>query len=359
MRLSKPHTSRRGRTVAITVSCALLVAGAAGGAYALANPVTVEQPATVEIPTGAVEFGDLVGTKRVNGSLVYADIRPLLSDLGGTLTDIAAQDAIVERGGVLYRLDDTPIVLMIGALPAWRSFEEGMSDGRDVTQLEQNLKDLGFFAGEPDEKFTAATARAITAWQRAAGLAETGAIELGRVMFAPTSVRIAALSAAVGDRLAPGGEVGQISGLEKIVAIDVLTGDQALAVVGTQVSVSLPGGVTTTGTITAVGAAYDKQTANGTTRVLPVTIVVDDPSVAAAAQEGPAGVDLISQTRTGVLSVPLDALIAIGPRDYAVQVVADDGTLRTVPVQTALFAVGRVEVTGDLSSGDRVVVTAP
>jgi multidrug efflux pump subunit AcrA (membrane-fusion protein) len=65
-------------------------------------------------------------------------------------------------------------------------------------------------------------------------------------------------------------------------------------------------------------------------------------------------VDLVAQERRGVLSVPVEALLAT-TTGYAVTVV-DGAAHRQVAVRTGLFARGRVEVTGDLRAGDRVEV---
>ena len=64
------------------------------------------------------------------------------------------------QGSTLYRVDNLPVVLMTGPLPAWRSFSAGMSDGPDVAQLESNLIALGDARGlfsAVSDHFSAAT----------------------------------------------------------------------------------------------------------------------------------------------------------------------------------------------------------
>ena len=57
----------------------------------------------------------------------------------------------------------------------------------------------------------------------------------------------------------------------------------------------------------------------------------------------------------GVLAVPVEAVLALAEGGYAVEV--DDGTARRlVGVELGVFADGMVEVTGELSPGDQVVV---
>ena len=56
---------------------------------------------------------------------------------------------------------------MYGDTPAWRDMSPGISRGRDVAQLEQNLKALGYFDGTPDGSYTSATTTAVKNWQNA------------------------------------------------------------------------------------------------------------------------------------------------------------------------------------------------
>ena len=345
------------RTTALGVVGVLAVGGAVYAGTLLApHPADAQQPAAAPPPTAAVQQGDLTGTKRIAGTLAYAGIRPFNGGVGGTITWLPNVGDVIDRGGVLYRVDNTPVILMIGDLPAWRTFESGMDDGPDVLQLEQNLKDLGYFDGEPDEKFRWSTEEAIIAWQKDTGQEQTGQIDLGRVVFAPRAVRISELTPLLGDKLPEGGALGKVSDGDKNVTANVNLVDQSMASAGTTVTITLPGGITTTGTITSVGTPQDQDGQNGKTTVIPIVITLADQSAAGAFQQATVGIDLVSATRTGVMSVPLNALIATGDKQYAVQVVGADGTIRTVPVTTGLFAGGRVEVTGDLQAGDRVVI---
>ena len=108
---------------------------------------------------------------------------------------------MIGRGGTLWRIDDLPIVLMYGSVPAYRTLEQGVSDGPDVAELNQNLIDLGFDpygAIADDESFSEATAAAVKRWQKAEGLPETGEVELGRVVFAPGARRVTDVKVTLG-----------------------------------------------------------------------------------------------------------------------------------------------------------------
>ena len=88
-----------------------------------------------------------------------------------------------------------------------------------------------------------------------------------------------------------------------------------------------------------------------------MTVTLTDASATANFQEVSVTVDLPSQKREGVLSVPVGALLALSPDQYGIEIVAPDGTTRKVAVSVGLFAGGRVEVSGEgVSEGQRVVV---
>ncbi len=105
---------------------------------------------------------------------------------------------MVARGGTLYRLDNLPVVLMYGTVPAYRRLAQGVSDGPDVAELNTNLERLGYGAVAGEDSFSSTTAAAVERWQRAEGLKETGVIELGRVAFAPGALRVTEVHVALG-----------------------------------------------------------------------------------------------------------------------------------------------------------------
>ncbi|MGH2824088.1 MAG: peptidoglycan-binding domain-containing protein [Thermoleophilaceae bacterium] len=169
--------------------------------------------------TVAVTRQTLVERETVQGTLGYAGTRTVLNRLAGSSADDSASDdtpsknsgstpddspsagsgtvtalrrpgSVVRRGGVVYRLDGEPVVLMYGSIPTYRDLETGVAEGRDVRQLEENLTSLGFDPGAVDDSFTSTTASAVADWQESAGLPETGSVELGRVVFLPGPRRI-------------------------------------------------------------------------------------------------------------------------------------------------------------------------
>ena len=151
--------------------------------------------------TANVTRRTLSESSTVSGTLGYGTTLELYDRLGGTFTWLPSVGAVIGRGGTLWRIDDLPVVLMYGSVPAYRTLEQGVSDGPDVSELNENLIDLGFDpygAITDDESFGEATVAAIKRWQRAEGLTETGEVELGRVVFAPGARRVTAVKVALG-----------------------------------------------------------------------------------------------------------------------------------------------------------------
>jgi peptidoglycan hydrolase-like protein with peptidoglycan-binding domain len=151
--------------------------------------------------TASVTRRTLSESSTVDGTLGYGATLELYDRLAGTFTWLPSVGAVIVRGGTLWRIDDLPIVLMYGSVPAYRRLKDGVSRGPDVAELNRNLVDLGFDpygAITDDESFGEATAAAVRRWQKAEGLTETGEVALGRVVFAPGARRVTAVKVTLG-----------------------------------------------------------------------------------------------------------------------------------------------------------------
>jgi hypothetical protein len=288
---------------------------------------------------------------------------PSSSGGSGTVTALPRPGSVVRRGGALYRLDGEPVVLMYGATPAYRDLELGVEEGRDIRQLESNLAALGFDPGAIDAEFTSATAAAVTDWQESAGLPETGAVELGRVVFLPGARRIGEHRTSVGTALSAGSEVLDTSSTRRVVTIELDAALQSLARKGDRVQVTLPDQSTVRGRIADVGrVAREKESADAADAgagaeqelVIDVTVRLRSSRGLGRLDEAPVSVGLAQESRKDVLSVPVEALVARRGGGYGVELAAGR---RIVPVETGLFAGGYVEVSGSgIPEGARVVV---
>jgi hypothetical protein len=280
----------------------------------------------------------------------------------GTVTALPRPGSVVRRGGALYRLDGDPIVLMYGSTPAFRDFESGMGDGRDIRQLEQNLAGLGFDPGIVDETFTSTTASAVSDWKESVGLSGTGSLELGRVVFLPGPRRVGERKTSVGSVLAAGAEVLDTSSTKREVAIELDASLQSLARKGDRVEVTLPDTSTVRGRITEVGRVAREKEGSGSETdpnaeqelVIDVTVELRSTRGIGRLDEAPVAVGLAQESRKHVLAVPVHALVARRGGGYGVELATSH---RIVPVQTGLFASGYVEISGSgVREGTRVVV---
>lgn len=121
----------------------------------------------------------------------------------------------------------------------------------DVLQFETNLAALGYTGFTVDERFTDATVRAVKRWQKAFGLAETGTVGVGDVIYSAGKVRIgqpgARLGAAVGE------DTLTYTGTARKVVVNASAADAGWAVRGTVVGITLPDGKSVKGEVASVG----------------------------------------------------------------------------------------------------------
>ncbi|WP_155369124.1 efflux RND transporter periplasmic adaptor subunit [Catellatospora vulcania] len=323
------------------------LAAAAGLAVGLPKLSGDEQAAAAGPPeTATVTRQTLADTETKSGTLGYGTEHTVGARGAGTVTWLAAEHAVINRGKALFRIDDQPVVLLYGALPAYRQLRSGV-EGADVKQLEQNLKALGYDGFTVDREFTSSTASAVRAWQEDLGLPETGVVDPGRIVFASGPVRVDALSAAVGDLVQPGTPILTRSGVDRAVVVELEVADERLAEVGAVVQVELPDGRRVPGKVSRVQTVVAPGVNGGDpTTNLEVTVSLAAKDAVQGFDQAAVDVEFTAETREGVLTVPVAALLALAEGGYGVEVVEGGGS-RIVAVETGLFAAGRVEVSGD------------
>jgi peptidoglycan hydrolase-like protein with peptidoglycan-binding domain len=278
----------------------------------------------------------------------------------GTVTALPGAGSVIRRNIALYRLDGDPVVLMYGSTPAYRALQAGVSDGRDVEELEQNLAALGFDPGAVDGSFSSTTAAAVSDWQEALGLDQTGAVELGRVVFLPGPRRVGERKTSVGSVLGSGSEVLETSSTKRVVSVELDASLQSMARRGVGVEVTLPDGATVRGRITRVGrVAREVDSGSGDPAaeqalVVDVTIELRSKRGIGRLDQAPVGVGLAQDSRRNVLAVPVNALVARRGGGYGVELARSH---RILPVEAGMFADGYVEISGSgIREGARVVV---
>ncbi len=202
--LDAPGHGRRLTRRRVAVG-ALVVAAGAIAAVVLLGGGHGKPPPTTGVPAGdttaVVARRTLTESSSVDGTLGYGATMELYDRLSGTFTWLPAVGATIGRGGTLFRVDNLPVVLMYGSVPAYRPLKKGVGDGPDVAELNRNLIALGYdpYGAIGDlESFGEATADAVRRWQKAEGLKETGEVELGRVVFAPSARRVTTVHVTLG-----------------------------------------------------------------------------------------------------------------------------------------------------------------
>jgi hypothetical protein len=325
--------------------------------------------ATAAAATATVERRDLTERAELDGTLGYGDPWEVTLSAPGTITALPALGSIVDRGQSVVEVDGRPVPLLLGDRPLWRELGPGVDDGADVALVEANLVALGVVDASDltvDETWTSATTEAVRGWQEALGLDETGRIGPGSVVVEPSAVRVVDHPAALG---APAsGPVLEVGGTTRQVTLDLEATRQDLVTVGQAVDIVLPDGTVTPGKVAAIGTvATAGEDSNGDLpgggsgdATIAVTVSLDDPAAAGSLDAAPVTVRVVTSAATGVLAVPVDALLALSEGGYAVERVLADGTTTLVGVELGAFADGFVEITaaGDLAEGDQVEVPA-
>jgi peptidoglycan hydrolase-like protein with peptidoglycan-binding domain len=326
---------------------------------------------SVPTATATVTRRDLVQRSTVSGTLGYDDARAIVDSRPGTITSLPDEGRILRPGAVLFRVDEQPVVLFAGRKPAWRPLVEGVSDGRDVRQLEQNLRSLGYDDDRQlaiDSHFDASTAAAVARWQEDLGVAATGRVGLGDLFFLPGTRRVGTVTVALGDRVGPGARVMTTSSTRRLVSAQIDAGDQEDVTVRDKVTIDLRNGTTTTGTITDVGKVASvaggktgdgQMASDSTSSIITVEVRPDRPAAVGTLDQAPVDVGVTSERAKDVLAVPVSALLALRGGRYGVEVVRD-GTTSVVVVTPGLYSDGGyVEITrGRVKAGDVVVVPA-
>jgi peptidoglycan hydrolase-like protein with peptidoglycan-binding domain len=191
-----------------------------------------------------------------------------------------------------------------------------MAPGRDVEALNANLAALGY--GHPvGNAFTADTAAAIRALQAAHGVAQTGELPLGSVVFENGAIRVTAVTPARG-ALVQAGTVLQITSTRREVTIDLDASQQKTIKVGDPVAITLPDNSTTPGHVSFVGTvATVPSGSDSQTPTIEVDVAPDRPAETGRLDKAPVDVSITTDTVRGVLTVPVNALLALASGGYA------------------------------------------
>ena len=359
-------TRGRGRWVALGVVVVVVAGWQAGVFSPAASPGAGEQGAPAPA-TAAVARENITATTPVNATLGYAGSYPVTGRGGGTLTWLPSAGQVISQGQAVYKTGNgSPVVLLYGTVPDWRPLDEGVT-GADVTQLNHDLVTLGD-AGSAEisalgwDYFSAQTAAGVAKLQSALGISSpSGSLPRGQVVFEPEALRVSQVMGSLGGPAS--GPVLAATSDRHVVTIPLNAAMQSQVAAGDKVTVTLPDGSSTPGTVSSVGTVASGSGSNAT---IPVMVTLTDPGAAGTLDQAPVTVNITTASAKNALVVPVGALLAQSKGDgeagggYDVEVAGPGNTRRYVPVTTGIFddAYGLVQVTGALTPGQRVVVPA-
>jgi hypothetical protein len=398
---------RRGWVLALAV--VVVVAAGLGGADAagvFSSPKPAASNSAYATGTQAVTRGSLTEQTQENGTLgdagAYTVVFPGSSGSGGsaaesgsgaqTFTWLPSVGQIIRQGQTIYQVSGSPVVLLYGNVPAYRDLSEGMT-GADVTELNTDLVTLSYATtaalGPRSgwDYFSGETAYALGVLQAHLGLTQTGTLPLGQAVFLPSAIQVTGLGtgAVPGGTATSGATVLTASSLTPVVTMNLDASMQTEVADGDTVSVTLPDGSVTLGVISSVSTASSSSsssspsssssssdngsgdnsgntsgsTSGNTSGAATITVVVSlsDPKAAGKLNQAPVEVTITTGSVSNALIVPVDALLAQPGGRYAVEVTGPGGH-HLVKVTPGLFddASGTVQVTGNLTPGQRVVV---
>jgi peptidoglycan hydrolase-like protein with peptidoglycan-binding domain len=349
---------RRRRRAGRAAAGTLAVVAAGGAAWAIAAGDDGTAPSatgTVPLTTATAERRDLVERQDISGTLGFSRTQAIGAPAAGTITRLRAEGDTVRRGRSLMSIDAEATAWVIyGTRPMYRDVGPGVSNGSDVRQLERNLAALGYDPGTVDTDWTWATTAAVKEFEEDRELTEDGTLRKQDLVVSDGPARVGAHKRERGNGVQAGTPVTEISSTTPVVTADVDAGLASDVRRGDKVEVTLPNGRTVRGVVTRVGTVA---TAASEDSEPTVEVRAALSSRRSGRLDGaPVTLSLAIGETKGALAVPVTALVATAPSEYAVELA---GSRRLVPVELGASADGWVQVTGEgLAEGTRVVVPA-
>lgn len=311
-------------------------------------------PPPPAVQTTTVRKGDLANTRVLQAGLGFGAARPVKGGTG-TVTKLPAAGQTTELGKELYRVDDQPVFVFYGATPLFRALDAPGLKGSDVAVVVDNLAALGYQVGtRPKDaskaELTPRVVDALKKWQKAVGVEQNGVLAPGRVLVLDRPMRVASVKAQLG--AAASEELFELTPTTRLVTVQVPVAEAGVVKAGMPVVVVRPDNREVPGKVTSVTTAAPPE--NGGDPEVDVVVTPDNPEDVGDLDTAPVRLKITTESRTGVLTVPLTALVALKEGGYAVQL--PGGGLKAV--RTGLYSQDKVEISGDGVVDGLEVVTA-
>ena len=125
----------------------IMIAAAILAAWVLLQNYDSPAEATGVDPLNFAEvvITDLVQEETFDGTLGSIEDDPITTQLGGTITEITEKGETVSQGEALFAIDNQPIVLLYGDLPAYRD----IAIGEDTVTVSSQLSGIITWVAEP------------------------------------------------------------------------------------------------------------------------------------------------------------------------------------------------------------------
>ncbi|HYD09162.1 MAG TPA: hypothetical protein VEA78_03585, partial [Acidimicrobiales bacterium] len=300
--------------------------------------------------TAEVVRTDVVDRERVDGTLGYRDVGgSAAAPREGTVTWLAPEGSTVTGGAPLFSLDGEPVLLLVGDVPLHRDLVVGMH-GDDVAMLNRNL-------GLDGDAFIDATAAALRERQSAAGGSATGVLRPDGAVVLSSAVRVGTHALTVGTVASAGAELAAVTSDELVVVVALPASKRGRVAEDAEVQVELPSDEVLPGDIESIDPVVTEGP-EGEEPTIEVVVTLDGET--GGTDGAPVDVAVTTARADDVLAVPVGALLALAEGGYAIEVVGDSGTTSLVAVELGLASDDSdlVEIMGDVSEGDTVVIAA-
>ena len=301
---------------------AAVVAGVAVLAWLVLAPGDGHDTSTandsVPLGTAAVQRRDLIAREDVDGTLGFAAAATVPAPAAGTITRLRDEGDTVTRGRSLMSIDAHATAwVLYGTIPMYRDLGPGVSDGRDVRQLERNLKALGYDPGTVDDAWTSATTSAVEDFQDDRDLTESGTLRRAEVVVSDGAARVGKHAAELGEPARAGAPVTTLTSTTPVVTAKLDAGLAAEVHRGDRVRITLPDGREVGGRVSRVGTVAAAGE-NGASPTVELRVALD--SRRHGRLDGaPVTVSLETGRTKDALAVPVTALVATAPGRYAVE----------------------------------------
>ena len=347
----------RPRRWPVVAACVVVLTAAGAGAWVLlGGPSEAEEGP--QYTTAQARKGNLADTVEASFTLARAGSAELTSPASGTVTKVRTKEGA--KLGPLTPLFDVNGVTIRGipsVVPLYRDLAEG-DEGEDVKALQRALAITGYDPGDVDGDFGDGTVEALTDWQEANGLDETGKLALaGFVSYTPGAT-ILDLAVEVGAKAGPGTAVATIGRPGTMVAeaqasqLDVgqlKTGQAA------RLTLDADDGAAFDARVTDVAEDAEASDASaGSNSVVQFAVELTPVKLPAAARAGMTGTaEVTVRSRTGVVIVPSAAVQ--GSDDTPTVQVMENGTPVSRPVVAGLATASQTEIVTGVQAGETVV----